>query len=233
MTFDKDEVDSTPQAAETSAASAAPSVVNHHWTFDQAKKALSKPDATVLVLGDSTGNDEDEWVYRWAENGLGHQRFVTYHAWKKDAYAPTPERLGAGEPASLWNASQPGSTPSYHVDRWNSISKKADVVVLNFGHNGTDREETYGLSGLLEKIMKSSPNAVVVGTAQNPEKDDAGKANREAVVAWNKAHGVPTIDVNKAFADDGRGDALRRDAIHPSPAGSQVWADAVSRALGS
>lgn len=232
--FDQDPADSAAQTRLPSASAAvSPRAVNHGWTFDKAKTALAKPNATVLVLGDSTGNDGNEWVHRWAADTLATGRAVQYHPWKADAYAAESETLGSGDPLSLWNASQPGATPSYHVEKWDSVSKKADLVVLNFGHNGSSMEETNGLSDLLAKVLQTSPNAVVVGTAQNPEKDDANKANRDDVVAWNKAHGVPTIDVNKAFVEDGRGDALRVDDKHPSAAGSQVWAEAAARALGA
>ena len=111
----------------------------------------------------------------------------------------------------------------------------ADLVILNFGHNGGDdtAAQDAALSGLLEKVLKQSPNAVVVGTAQNPEKGDQNKAKREAVKAWDDTHGLPTIDVNAAFVADGRGDKLRRDDVHPNDDGSQVWEAAVVKVLGT
>lgn len=234
--FDKDPATSAASARLPSATSAS-RVVNHGWTFDKAKTALAKEAPTVLVLGDSTGYAEKQWASLWAHK-IGEGRGVSYHSWdwrENSGYVTPNVEIPGSRKVTFWNGSKPGATADYQSGHWDKVGKKADLVILNFGHNGGDdtAAQDAALSGLLEKVLKQSPNAVVVGTAQNPEKGDQNKAKREAVKAWDDTHGLPTIDVNAAFVADGRGDKLRRDDVHPNDDGSQVWEAAVVKVLGT
>lgn len=188
--------------------------------------------SVVSVLGDSTGNDPGEWVDLWARH-LGESRRVVEHtwSWKFGRWNDVPIRYGTGtDVVTIWNASMPGATPQYALDRLATmLPARPDLVVLNYGHNGFPADTVAGLAKL--KAASKAPCWVVL---QNPGLADHAAAqdkNLAAIGAWAKATGTPTIDVTSAFR--ARGPALlMRDHAHPNPAGSALWATVVERALG-
>lgn len=197
------------------------------WTMSDAQRAFAQTDSRVLVLGDSTGDDYDEWVHLWAE---GEELPVA--SWLAEAESgyesESPE-------TRVWSASAPDATAAYPVEHWGEIwpSADPDLVVLSFGHaQESPGEATKELEALRVAIADRVEEAPVVVLLQNPEADDAGADMRQAIAAWAKESGLPTIDIATAFEDSGVPEAdLRLDTFHPSGAGSQLWADTVALAL--
>ena len=65
--------------------------------LQQVGRTLAAPGASVMVIGDGTGNEDDEWVSVWARDHLAVNRGVAYHLW--DRYGlrwVEPVALGSG-----------------------------------------------------------------------------------------------------------------------------------------
>lgn len=201
----------------------------------------SKP-WTLTVLGDSTGNDRNEWVFltaKWisAEN----DRPVDIHQWDSTAnkYADTRRvGSGSGEPAVIWNHSAPGQTAEYTLDHLkDSTPERPDAVIVNHGHNGGGASRSQ-VNRLVDAALSrwDNPPALAV-TLQNPHTSEATKDQRAKLSAdleRNYSDGpVRIIDVRSAFeSTNDVAPLLMDDGLHPNPAGSQVWAEAVIQAFG-
>ena len=197
------------------------------WTMDQAREAVAADDSRVLVLGDSTGNGNDEWVHLWAGS-----REMPVASWDTDGEAGY---RGEGEDTRVWSGAMFSATAEYpleHEEIW--PGQAPDVVLLSYGHfEGSGQEAAQGLEALTAEVAERFPDAPVVVVLQNPAQDDAGASVREAIAVWAKGEGLPTIDVAAAWEESGQEQAeLLADDVNPSPAGSQVWAEAVVEALG-
>lgn len=203
------------------------------WTIGDAQAALDSPDATVLVLGDSTGDSIPfpEWVTRWsAAAGLN---VATWDPGSEAGYGPAvqPE-----QPVWVWNASMSGSRADYPLGHWDATwpAQTPDLILLSYGHNYTLDPENIEphLDALRARLAAGAPDAPIVVILQQPQRGDANVAQRERVAAWATERGLPTIDIAAAFRHSGQPEeALLADDIHPSELGSQVWADAVRAAL--
>ena len=190
---------------------------------------------SVLVIGDSTGNDSDEWVNITVRHlASRHGRAVTQRIWDTQAdnfrESNTP---GAGETVTITNFSAPGANPTYQFQRLDSVADlEPDLVIFNHGHNSTTIESH--LNAIADKLLETwstAPAAAVID--QNPRTDDVPQsiAAGEGVRAFAAARPeVLLIDVRSAFEEAGV-DGLLRDPVHPNPAGSQLWAETVWSAL--
>lgn len=199
----------------------------------RARAAMQAPGADVVVLGDSTGDDDGEWVQLWARS-LGSERGAELLVWGAgaDRY-DSPEALGGvAADVTVWNGSVSGSRASYALERLDRmLPDGADLVLLSYGHNHTV-DDVAEVSALIEAVQRRAPGAVVVVVLQNPQVGDANAAVREAVATLAAAQDVATIGVDEAFLEDGRPlEALLVDLVHPSDEGSQVWARTVESAL--
>lgn len=191
------------------------------------REAFALRDSHTLVLGDSTGDGYDEWVHLWAEGE--DLPVATWLAEAESGYeSESPE-------TRVWSASAPDATAAYPVDHWDDIwpSVDPDLVILSYGHAQESPDEaTEQLEALRSDIADRVDEVPIVVLLQNPAADDADADMREAIAAWADEAGLPTIDIATAFEDSGMPEAdLRLDDFHPSGAGSQLWADAVAKAL--
>ncbi|WP_433955749.1 SGNH/GDSL hydrolase family protein [Janibacter indicus] len=208
-------------SSSTSEAAAEPS-----WTIDQARDALAGDGSRVLVLGDSTGNGNDEWVSLWAQSAqLPLARWDT---------ATEAGYANEAEDTRLWSGAMNSGTADYPLDHdeiW--PEQDPDLVLLNYGHfHDSTSGATDALEDLRIELADRYPEVPIVVVLQNPEADNADADRRAAITDWAKDAGLPTIDVAAAFEDSGDPDALLVDEINPSPEGSQLWADTVAEALG-
>ncbi|MFC7400998.1 SGNH/GDSL hydrolase family protein [Citricoccus sp. GCM10030269] len=191
-------------------------------------------DAVISVLGDSTSNTSNEWVYLWAEE-LGADARVSVYSWNAeigDWYAQ-PREFGQGErTVTIWNGSEAEATPEFALSHDLLQPEEANLVILNYGHRGSAEEVESSLTELLDALGAGSEgSAPVVLTAQNPATGDwaeSSEANEQVVRAAAEERGLPLIDVHAAFEETGDPASLMVDAIHPSEQGSQVWAETVS-----
>jgi hypothetical protein len=188
---------------------------------------------SILVIGDSTGNDPGEWVDLWAQD-LGRAREVTLRQWASGAeeFADPPLVYGSGRALGIWNLSYPGVRADY-AGRLASVPVQPDAVILNVGHNRSAnaiRRVIRTTTPAIEDRWGEVPEAYVL---QNPSTADPDQS--ESAVTFLRTLAtqdrVPVIDVHAAFLEAGPLGALLGDGTRPNAQGSRVWADAVGAAL--
>ena len=218
-------VPGTPVGAPTcSAGCAAPDLA-------EARSVLAGP-ATVSVIGDSTGNDGDEWVALWAAK-LGGAHRVVLHQWIQNRYK-TPELVagGHGPEIQIWNAGQPGAPANWAVEHLDTVEpQRPDLVIISAGHNNTSDDigaQLDQLQGAIDGRWGPTPVVLILQNRGRGPHEQRQDATRSAASAWATRQEVPVIDVAPALTDP---DRQMRDDVHPNEAGSKSWADAVANAL--
>jgi lysophospholipase L1-like esterase len=193
----------------------------------------------MVVLGDSTGDDTDEFPFLAAQQlASEYNRPVIVHRWADGrGYGEESAFPGGPDAAAIhiWNGSVSGSVGSYAASNLTAMTPAgADLVLINYGHNYAGPQEAKaGISQLLEVIDERLGRPPVLVTIQNPKNPETvlSSAIVEQVRATAMEHVCETVDVHRAFKDAGDLDLLLLDDTHPSPAGSKVWAAAVVKAL--
>lgn len=191
---------------------------------------------SMTLLGDSTGNDSNEFTFILAKQMSDHyDRPVIMHRWLEGGYTKDVT-IGAGPnaPIHIWNGSVTGSTGDYAVDHMEKIAHKADLVMINYGHNykSSWAAETITLRLVRELDQRISATAMLF-VFQNPQNPESAYSTdvRNKIRSMTTDAGYESIDVYQAFKDTSNVGALMLDSVHPNPAGSKVWADAVSSVL--
>jgi hypothetical protein len=224
--------------------------------FENVKFKLNNDieDINILVVGDSTGDETDEWVYLLADElATDYTAFtVNYYLWNNstDVYDLTNLSTGSGSNIiNVYNASRTGANPQYFtINNFNpafiNINKDFDLLMLNFGHNmvgdvsDTNGNKDYNIISLhlelYERLLKIFPNVGVVKLIQNPWRDgtnydDVVIALRELIALKN--FGV--IDVYKIFNDAGKPAGWYSDNVHPNTTGQQQIVNEIQRFLKS
>ena len=201
-------------------------------------------DVTLLVVGDSTGNATDEWIYLLTQY-LATQwptHTVSYQLWDNTGLAygsATTVQTGTGSNTlHVYNASVPG---------WNCLDPlvslpaiagavQPHLTLVSLGHNEADfalyngfRSILYGrYIGLTESITAMCPTTALVCVLQNPTTINTNQALRASVyeqIAAARGYGI--IDVHQAFIDAGIPAAWFLDTVHPNATGELVWAGVV------
>lgn len=211
----------------------------------------AQEDATLLVLGDSTGAGITRWVYLLAQRlaALFPAYTVLYRAWNDTGQtydaAVTLQTGTAGRTLTIYNGSVSGSISTYPQTRWATMAPVApQLVLVNFGHNNvgstTYRAAHYGLT---RQVQERWPSAGLVSIGQNPRAPTdngsgfaADRANdlvrQRQVMELCASEGYGFINVTQRFLDDPAyaTTLLHPDGLHPSDAGgSPAWADEVFR----
>lgn len=199
----------------------------------------------VVVLGDSTGNAQGEWV-DVAFRSLAEQldRPLIEHPWNLESarYGDpiTANADGDGAPLVLWNGSASGKTAAYSLRYYDSlVPEQPDALILNHGLNNVRNPDSVGgeFSDILTRTEQSWPASVgYAALLENPRFDDWAEAH-DAVLSrvrsWlDDRPFVLGIDVHSTYlARADLSSLLTVDLLHPSPAGSQVTADTVLAAI--
>ncbi|AUB46711.1 TPA: hypothetical protein NEX12_001756 [Klebsiella pneumoniae] len=210
------------------------------------KVRSAQADAYIIILGDSTGNSDFEWVYKWSTwvaskyptHSVRYRLFVDGSGWDPEIVMSTGT---TGRSIYIDNVSVPGSTERYYQGAMRSqiynSGRTYDLVILNYGHNeGTTVPELTIQAGFTEGVLavkQDNPGAPVIVTAQNPRRDFPDHSAR-AVSAWAKVaavQGLGIIDVYSKFIELGVPESLYTDFIHPNAAGMDVWAGVAIEAL--
>lgn len=202
--------------------------------------------ASILVAGDSTGDEADEWVYRL---GLAlevrYPEFTVYYRlWdrKRRAWPSEPEVLqygtSPGAVLDIWNLSVSGAGVNYGRGYLPSAVRqlRPDLVFLSYGHNEgaeTDRFR-WSMQSLVDELRLESPSTEIALIAQNPSLGDSYQGQRRDELAFlSSRDGVDFIDVYNAFEATGNPAAyLLDDGIHPNGAGQSLWLQAILDRLG-
>ena len=200
-------------------------------SLTKARSALDGS-ATVSIIGDSTGNDSDEWVALWAAE-LGLSRRVVLHQWLDGRFRVPAQSFGKnGSNLTMWNASKPGGAAAWAADQLDIVQpERPSLVIFNVGHNNTSANVAGQLSEMKARVSArwgSVPQVVILQNPSTGALKDKQAETLLAVARWAASKEVPTIDVTAAFIQPER---LLRDDVHPNPEGSRIWAAVVARAL--
>lgn len=199
-------------------------------------------DANLLLIADSTSNEQSEWAYLFfADLATRYPSHAfEYRLWNDSNQSYDPAiTIGAGaRKVTLWNASFPGATTqSWQEQRITPAiyNVPADVVLISLGHNEASGSN-YAWAwrsrylSLTESIKARKPNSAMVLIGQNPATANTWQAQRIEVykeIASRQGYGF--IDVHAEFIRVGGN--LTIDGIHPTPAGSRLWADVMLSAF--
>jgi lysophospholipase L1-like esterase len=217
--------------------------------FTEAWTRIDDPsrEFVVVVLGDSTGNEQGEWVDR-AFRMLAEEldRPLIEHPWNVQSarYADpvTVNSAADGAPIIVWNGSASGKTAAYSLDNYDRlVPQQPDVLFLNHGLNNVRRPDGVGaeFSDVLTRTEQNWPRSVgYAALLENPRFDDwatAHDAVLDGVRSWLAERPfVLGIDVHDAYlAREDVATLLTVDLLHPSPAGSQLTAETVLAAIAS
>lgn len=234
---------STPPPEPTRAVVAPP----HRAPFDPASinRALEAAQPyTISVVGDSTSNYVDEWVHilsrRIAES---YGRTVAVRDWdvERNSYPTEQEHLygTSGAPVTVWNASSPGKSAEYSLHNYHKMMpEQTDLTIISHGHSSPE-SAVRGVVQLTDVAYRNtSPGGGVLVVLQNPRTDSFAAPRAKVVDQLRQLYSDPStgavlLDINSAFkAAPDLSSLLRPDGVHPNPAGSQLWADAVVARLG-
>lgn len=192
----------------------------------------------ITVIGDSTGNEPDEWVFVVVnELAKRYDRPVTVHRWDIKTNTYTDESTvssGANAPIILWNGSASGKDGLYSASHFPTMApEKPDLAIINHGHNmRTAAAALQQIRDLKQRLVDAWDQAPALAvTIQNP-RTDAGKAKMKDLSARIKdeweGSSVQILDVQSAFESSGNiSKLLTKDGYHPSDAGHLLWAESV------
>lgn len=197
---------------------------------------------TIGVLGDSTGNASDEWVYMAAYKlAAAYDRPAIIHDWSTETntyVAESPIIEGEGAPIIVWNGSGPGKNTDYSMEFVDTmIPERPDLLIINHGHNlSSSGQAISGIADIVRWAFNTwdEPPAVAL-TLQNPRTDEQAERQDSIVRAlrlhWGESS-LALIDAHTAYIESGDLPALlREDGLHPNVEGSEVWAEAAMKVL--
>lgn len=193
---------------------------------------------SVLVMGDGSGNETDEWVYLWARDHLPADRQVTYRAWNPDVSRwGKAVTTGKGAATTIWNASKASPDLAKEAKRLTTVWRPADVVILSYGHRGDPKTIASQLEVVRNAVAAENRQAIVLVIIQNPDPVATQSTQAEttkAVRTWAKKRDLDTVDVYRAFVTDSapRYQLVESDGS-PTPLGSALWARTFAEAVGT
>ena len=208
------------------------------------KLANEFEDCSVFVNGDSTGDEENEWVYllsQWYAEKFP-QYSVYYQDWNGANYAETRITIGLGSyRLDVYNSSISGTVPEAVMgDDWEPAVvdiNQCDLIIINHGHNiqgyGASEDVNLRMTGIylsaVASMVRVHYSAGVIFIAQNPvsNTDQRVKITKACITSAGLL-GADVADVTTRFYEQGRDASLYVDSTHPSEAGSQVFLDAVT-----
>lgn len=206
--------------------------------FSATKYAIQQDaaDVNLLVVGDSTGDAADEWVYLFGQ-WLATQyptHSVSYRLWDdtNNVYGVAAGiATGSGSNTiRIWNASIAGKGSLYLTGaKQSALSVNADLVLFSHGKNGQNGLTTQQINAEnmmgWEAARLANPSAYFAPVLQCPNRDDSGmdvEVAQQRVVAALYPD-VRPLDVYSAFIARNKDPSLYKDNVHPGPDGSALW----------
>lgn len=203
-----------------------------------AELLASKEKASVVVLGDGSGDAPQEWVGVWTKEHVAKNRQVSYRSWNSSNQRWGGKSVaGSGAPATIWNASKSAPTLADEPKRVATIWKSADAVILSYGHRKTPHDIGGQLEAIFRAIRKQSPDANVVVMLQNPDPvafEATQPETVQAVKRWAEKNKLDTVNIYDAFVANPapRYELVEKDGS-PTPTGSALWAKTFNDAIAS
>jgi hypothetical protein len=211
-------------------------------------KISTGSDAVILVGGDSTGDEDFEWVYKLAEwlNSEHPTYTVNYYLWdvgaKEFPTEATQSFAGSGSAViSLYNGSVGGSRNDYMLgERFNNFAygKNADLVICNYGHNIAQNlttesyiEDLYCMYlAFIASVIEANPSAGCMVIGQNPQRTNTKLSIVNS--AAKRAAGNLNCDYIDAYTKFEELEKitilyLTADVVHPSEKGQTLILGAV------
>lgn len=201
-------------------------------------------DATMLVVGDSTGNETTEWVYLTAQHLAGQfpAYTVTYQIWDDTAKAyasPITVQTGTGSNTlHVFNCSVAGWACSNVWQSFpdNIVAIQPHLTLISLGHNESSSGTYNGFRALIygnylaltQAITAACPQTALVTVLQNPTQTNTNQSLRASVyeqIAALRGHGL--IDVHQVWIDANRPGGWYADSVHPNSTGEAIWAQIV------
>lgn len=230
-----------------------------HFAQLTSRLRMGNEDVVWAHLGDSTGNDPSEWVYlvaKWLAARFPAYT-VVHRLWNdtNQNYDPASKDNGAGgytagnvqtgtgaRTLTIYNGSMPGGGAIYPMTRIAlQIPVQPHLVTISYGYNdgattaANYRPTHYALCRLVEDY---APQAGIVLMAQGARATTeagfaANLARNQAIIDLAASEGYGLVNVTQEFlSTPGYSSTLiQGDGLHPNPAGSQVWAGAVTRQI--
>lgn len=196
----------------------------------------------LAVIGDSTGNGTDEWVYLTAARlSAKYDRPVVIHDWSelKNVYVgENTVGKGAGAPIVIWNGSASGMNGQYSLKYLSTmVPVRPDFVIISHGHNLNADAAVPQVSALIAKMSTAwDTEPAFAVTLQNPRLDARADIQAGLVEDLKKRYlgtTVGLIDVYAAYQSASDVESLvRPDHFHPSAKGEILWATVVEKFLG-
>ena len=208
------------------------------FTFN-ASLAVVGATVTAVVNGvtvTGTLTDPDIAAFQPATKyGFGSSGSGSAGAISVDGVTASVDADAAPQRLTVFNGSMPGSQLSYAQSRVALMFPEApDVVIINSGHNyGAGSPAVYltAVDDYISALHAVYPAARIIVSSQNPEFSPA--ANRVAharrlteLRVYALANGYGYVPAHEAFLNepDGGASLVNGDGIHPTPAGSALWA---------
>ena len=159
--------------------------------------------------------------------------------------APNPPTYGGSPTVTFVNGSHPGASMTYLLDatRFQRMTPNygQSLAIVSCSHNDSTRTGTAYLADwttMLANLRAKFPLAGIAASTQNPKTAPATNIREHTIraaqiIGWASRNRVGVVDARRAFSEDARGLAvlLASDGVHPTAAGSQLWADTVTAAL--
>ena len=208
------------------------------YSLKQFGPELAKsPPVSIVVVGDSDGDETDEWVFIVADTIARRGRAVTVNSWSMTELAyVTSRRLAPfeGPPVTIWNASAVNGGAAYSLRHLEAmVPSQSDLMIINHGHIENTADQA--LSGI-RRIVQSSTSALTAVVLQSPVVGPRSDSQREisaAVRSWFEFSDVALIDVESAFLSAPPTPALISvDGLHMTNEGQMVWGAKVLESLG-
>lgn len=225
-------VSPTPSPANASTPTAAPT------GLALASSILTAPSgASVLVIGDGSGDETNEWVAVWSRDHLASTATVSYNAWDRATgrYAAAIRYGTTGPAITVWNASVRTPDMALEPTRIGKAWQTPNLVLISYGHRRTPSTITAQMDAVLAAIRAKSATVPIVVMIQNPDRADTAttqRENTEKVQAWAVSHSFATVDVYSAFmADPTPRNTMVESDGSPSPQGSRLWATTLATGL--
>lgn len=222
------------------------------------KLQSDQSDVYVMLIGDSTGNADGEWVkklYDYIASQCNDSYTVIYRQWDfvNDNGYLADETLKTGTGTNtlwLYNCSIPGDNYQRFLGDLQDIAfefNNFDLIITNYGHNhGTNARyyEQYGaFSTLISSLKTFQQGAEIVITLQNPNlvelEFSAATVEAQRDVAAKYGCGVidgytPYVElINSIGLANVQSDYYINgtDPIHPSEKGMNLWVGAAINAI--
>lgn len=217
-----------------------------------AQKILAgSSNVNIVILGDSTGNAVDEWVYRFFDENipaLYPTHSVVYHMWNDGTLegqggsydAPVTIFTGSGpRTIHVYNASVPGASAFYMLAskfQDGVVATNPDLVIWNQGQNHvTSPRPQEEFVAAWDMVRLALPTAYHSAILQNPQRTNNLMAPVIlAVQAAADLYGdVAIVDVYSKFIALGKAVNLYApaDIVHPSVTGSPSGTDLYIQAM--